>query len=224
LAAVDPLLSASVTDHLVTIATNLIGDLGLPAVALLVFTSATIGMPGTEPTMLFAGFDVYEHQLNLPGVIIAGLLGDVAGACVAYAIGYYGSRELLERQGSKLHVSPAALARAHRWFERFGSPALLVSRCLPLIRAVFPYVAGVGRMAFARFLALATLGSLVWMSFLALLGRGVGSQWQAWRRHLEIIDYIGAVLIVGAIAYLVIRRLRGRRRGAPEPTADVVPD
>jgi membrane protein DedA with SNARE-associated domain len=216
---------ASITGPLVTFATNLIGDLGLAGVALLTLITGVVGVPGTEPTMLFAGFDVYQGTLSLPGIIAFGVIGDVAGASIAYAIGYYGRRELLERQGSRLHVSAGGLDRAHRWFDRWGSPVIFVSRMLPLIRAAFPYAAGVAEMSYWRFLALATLGSLIWISALGILGRAVGSNWQTWRHHLEYVDYVGAVVLVAAIVYLIVRARRGRTDLPPaEPTADVVSD
>src|ERR1035437_11201665 len=87
------LAHASITDSLVTLATNLIGSLGLAGLGLLTLTSGVVGVPGTEPTMLFAGFNVFEGNLTLPGIIIAGLIGDLAGATIAYSIGYYRSEE-----------------------------------------------------------------------------------------------------------------------------------
>ncbi len=104
------LSAASVTDSLVTLATHIIRDLGVAGTALLNMTSGVIGMPGTEATMLFSGFDVYNHNLTMVGIIVFGVLGDLAGATIAYAIGRYGGHELLERHGGKLHVSPARLA------------------------------------------------------------------------------------------------------------------
>ncbi len=219
---------ASLTGPLVDFATNLIDSLGLAGVALLTLSSGVIGIPGTEPTMLFAGFDVFRGDLTLPGIIIAGVIGDVAGASIAYAIGYFGRRELLESHGSKLHVSAGGLDRAHRWFDRYGSPVIFVSRFLPLIRAVFPYAAGVARMPFLRFVTMATLGSIVWIGALGLLGREVGHQWQAWRHHLEYVDYVGAVILVAAVIYLIVRwrrsRIEAARAHKPEPAADVVAD
>lgn len=208
---------ASLTEPLVKLATNLIGDLGVVGVFLLTTSSAVIGLPGTEPTMLFAGFDVYTGHLSLATIIIAGVLGDVVGGSIAYAIGYWGRHELLERQGAKLHVSPARLDRAHRWFERYGAGAIFISRLLPVIRAAFPYAAGVAEMPYRRFLPLATLGSIVWIGGLGILGDAVGSQWQTWRHHLEYVDYVGAVVVVAAIVYLIVRRRSDR--GGPGETA-----
>ncbi len=211
---------ASLTDSFVTLATNIINDLGLAGVAFLTATSATIGLPGSEPTMLFAGFNVFQGHLTLLGIIIFGLIGDMLGASIAYAIGYFGRRELLERQGSKLHVSRKRLDSAHRWFERYGSPVIFFSRMIPVARAAFPYAAGVAEMPFIRFFVLATLGSLPWIAGLGVLGREVGSNWQNWRHHLEIVDYVGAAFLVGLIIYLVIRRRRGPGSGEPEPAVD----
>jgi membrane protein DedA with SNARE-associated domain len=174
--------------------------------------SNVIALPGTEPTMLFAGFDVYQHHLTLLGIIVAGVVGDLIGASIGYAIGFWGSRELLERHGSKIHLSAERLDRAHRWGQRYGAPAVLVSRWIPGIRFVFPYAAGLARMGYARFLIFAALGSIVWVTGLGFLGRQVGHDWQTWRKHLEVVDYVVLGLIVVGIAWLVVRRLRSGRR------------
>jgi len=210
------LVYASVTDSLVTLATHIIRDLGLAGVALLTFTSGVIGMPGSEPTMLFAGFNVSEGHQSLFGIIVFGVLGDMLGASVAYAIGYWGREELVERHGNKLHISKQRLDRAHRWFGRWGAPVIIASRCIPFARAAFPYAAGVARMGYLRFVTFATIGSIIWITALGVLGREVGSNWQSWRHNLEYVDYVGAALLVAAIAYGIVRIARARRG---DPTA-----
>jgi membrane protein DedA with SNARE-associated domain len=211
---------ASLTEPLVNLATHLIGSLGYAGITLLMTITGVVGVPGTEPVMLFGGFDVYNHTLSLVPVIVFGVLGDVLGASIAYAIGYFGSQELLERQGSKLHLSQARLDRAHRWFDRWGSPTIFVSRFLPVVRAAFPYVAGAGKMPYWRFVLFALLGSLIWVTGLAVLGREVGSNWQTWRHHLEYVDYVGAAVVVGAIVWLFVRRSRSE---SSDPAVDAVP-
>ena len=210
------LVYASVTDSLVTLATHIIRDLGLAGVALLTMTSGIIGVPGSEPTMLFAGFNVSEGHLTMVGIIVAGVFGDMLGASIAYAIGYWGREELVERHGNKLHISKSRLDRAHRWFDRYGAPVIMVSRCIPFARAAFPYAAGVARMGYVRFLIFGTIGSIVWITALGVLGNAVGSSWQSWRHHLEYVDYVAAALLVAAIAYLIVRITRSSR---DDPTA-----
>ena len=139
----------------------------------------------------------------------------MVGASIAYAIGYFGSRELLEHQGSKLHLSQRRLDLAHGWFERRGDPVVLISRLIPFLRAVFPYAAGVAEMNFARFFALATVGSIIWISALGVLGREVGHSWQSWRHHLEYADYAAVAVAVLALAYFVVRHYRSRQQAPP---------
>jgi membrane protein DedA with SNARE-associated domain len=206
---------ASLTGPLVSLATHLIGDLGYAGVFLLMTMTNVIGIPGTEPILLFSGFDVYNHTLTLVGVIVAGVAGELVGATIAYCIGFYGSREWLERHGSKLHLGHGRFERAHDWFDQYGPATMFVSRFLPVVRAAFPYVAGVAEMPYRRMIAFAALGSLIWVSGLAVLGREVGHQWQSWRHHLEYVDYVGGAVLVAAIVYLIVRRVRATRSDPP---------
>ena len=84
------MLLASITDSLVTFATNVVHDLGLPGVFLLmVMESACIPIP-SEATMLFAGFNVADGQYSLLAVTLVGTAANVVGSWIAYAVGYYG--------------------------------------------------------------------------------------------------------------------------------------
>jgi membrane protein DedA with SNARE-associated domain len=195
----------------VTFATHVVNDLGLAGVALLIVMSQLVIVPGTEVTMLFAGFSVDTHHLTLLGIIVFGVLGDVIGASIAYAIGYFGLHEVLARRGSPLHIDEKKIERANGWFDRFGSPAVAVSRCIPVFRSAPPYAAGVVKMPYLRFVSMATLGSIVWMTAWALVGKAVGHNWQQWKNHLDIVDYVVVALIVVALAWWLLRVVRGRR-------------
>jgi membrane protein DedA with SNARE-associated domain len=214
---------ASVTATLTKFATHAIGSLGLAGVGLLTLSTGVVGLPGTEPTMLFAGFDVYNGTLSLAGIIIFGLIGDLLGAGIAYTIGYYAREELQGRRARALHVSGRRVQRAQGWFERYGTPVLLISRVMPVVRSAFPYAAGASEVPFARFALLTTLGSIPWIVGLAVLGREVGHNWNSWRHHLEFVDYAGIAVVLAAIAYLVVRWRHGRMtRG--NPAVDVAPE
>jgi membrane protein DedA with SNARE-associated domain len=219
---------ASVTSGLVTLATHIINDLGYAGVGLMVFVSGVIAVPGTEAPMLFAGFNVSDGTMTLFGIILAGVIGDVLGVAVAYWIGRTGGRELIERHGSKVHVSTGDLDRAHRWFDRWGAPVMFVGRFTPLIRIVFSYAAGVAEMPFGRCIFFSALGSIGWISGLALLGRAVGSQWPTWRHHLDYVDYAALAILIAGVAYLIYRHVRrvrsGRDGSASERPVDVIAD
>lgn len=215
------LVLASVSDSLVNIAVHVIRDLGLPGIFLLMACDAT-GIPfPSEATMMFAGFNVFEGHHSLVTICLAGILGDLAGASLAYAIGYFGRIELLERHGGKLHLTERRMALAERWFDRYGSRAIFISRNLPVVRTFISFPAGAVRMPYGRFALMTTLGVIPWVVGFGVLGHAVGSKWDSWRHHLAYLDYAAAALIVIGIVYLVVRR---RRRGAQvEAAPDATP-
>ena len=97
---------------------------------------------------------------------------------------------------------------------------IAVSRLIPLGRAAFPYAAGVAEMPFAKFITFAVIGSVVWMTGLAFLGREVGADWQQLAQPPRVRRLRGRwQSIVLGIAYLVLRRRRSNRR--PPPAVDV---
>jgi membrane protein DedA with SNARE-associated domain len=206
------LLMASVTDSFVTLATHIIRDLGYAGIVFMMISSAVIGLPGTEPTMLFAGFNVFGHHLTMIGIIVFGVVGDLAGATIAFAIGAFGLHELLGRPGSPMHISQRKMERAHGWFERYGTPVIVLSRLIPAARSVFPYAAGTAEVSYARFLPLTAIGSVIWVTGLAILGNAVGNSWPSWRKHLQIVDYVVVALVVLIVVWLVVQRVRDRER------------
>ena len=91
---------------------------------------------------------------------------------------------------SKLHIGPAQIERAERWFERYGEPVVLFGRMVPLIRAFVSLPAGVARMPFWRFTVLSLLGSIPWVLALAFAGHALGSDWTTVRKGFQYVDYL----------------------------------
>ncbi|MBA3809716.1 MAG: DedA family protein [Solirubrobacterales bacterium] len=217
------LVLASISESLVNIAWHFVRDAGLPAVfVLMVAESACIPIP-SEATMLFAGFAVADpgqssahHHLTLLGIVVVGVLGNLVGSWIAYGVGRAGRLELVERHGRWLHIKPSHIVWADRWFARYGAPAILLSRILPIIRTFISLPAGVARMPFVRFTLLTLLGCIPWVLGLALIGESVGHNWTSTRKGFEYVDYAIVALVVVGIAYVVVRRRRGRR----EPASD----
>jgi membrane protein DedA with SNARE-associated domain len=212
-----PFLLASVTDKIVEpivdVATEFIGSAGVAAVFLLMaLESACIPIP-SEAIMLFAGFSVSNGELTLVGVVLAGVLGNLAGSWIAYAVGYYGRLDLLEKN-RLIHVNPRHLKLADDWFERYGAATVFFSRMLPIVRTFISLPAGVARMPFWRFTAYTLAGCIPWVLGLALIGEAVGANWEDWRHKLGYLDYLVLAAIVAGGAYLIVKR----RRGGGTPT------
>ena len=211
-------MTGDILDPLVRAATDVIDATGLAGVfALMTLESACIPIP-SEAIMLFAGFNVSEGNLTLVGIVAAGVLGNLAGSLIAYAAGYYGRIELLDRN-KLIHINHRHLEAADRWFERHGSATVFFTRMLPIIRTFISLPAGVARMPLGRFVVFTVAGSIPWVLMLAIVGREVGDRWDQWRGSLHYADYAVVAVIVIGIGYLLIRRRRGSAEWEPTPPA-----
>jgi membrane protein DedA with SNARE-associated domain len=204
------LLLASLTDPLVRLATEVIDSLGLPGVfALMVAESACIPLP-SEATMLFAGFNVSDGHWSLLEIVVAGVLGNMVGSWIAYAVGYYGRIDVLEKHGAKLHIKPKHLKWADDWFARYGEATVFFTRLLPIIRTFISLPAGVARMPFWRFSAFTALGCVPWVALLGFAGKQAGDHWTEWRDKLHYVDYAVVAVVVLGLAWLLVRARRRR--------------
>ena len=214
---------ASITDRLVEVATNVVGDLGLAGVfVLMLLESACIPIP-SEATMMFAGFNIssahHPHPYSLVELVAVGSAANLVGSWIAYAVGYYGRVDLLEKHGSKLHIRKKDLERADRWFARHGDATVFFTRMLPLVRTFISLPAGVARMPFWRFSLFTAAGCVPWVLLLTILGQQAGNRWKTWRHSLEYVDYAVVAAVVVGIIYLIFRRRRDRSRDAAAETA-----
>jgi membrane protein DedA with SNARE-associated domain len=203
------LLLASISERLVSFAVDTIGDLGLFGVfVLMTAESALIPIP-SEATMLFAGFNVSTGHYPLWEPVAVGVAANLVGSWIAYAIGYFGRIDLIEKHGHFLHITPARLQWADRWFQKHGEATVFFSRMLPVIRTFISLPAGVAKMPFWRFTLFTVLGCIPWVLMLTAVGNAAGDNWRHWKHYFSYLDYVAAAAIVLGIVYLVVRR-RGR--------------
>lgn len=216
------LVLASISESVVNATAHLVRDGGLPAIFLLMALScACIPLP-SEVVLLFAGFAVADpsqsaahHELTVIGVVVAAMAGSMVGSWIAYGVGRAGRLELLHRHGHWLHIGPAQIERADRFFARWGDATVLFGRFIPFVRAFVSLPAGISGMRVVRFSVLTFIGSLPWVVALTLAGDAVGSDWTSIRNGFEYVDYVVVALIVVGAGYFVWQRTRGGR--APDP-------
>jgi membrane protein DedA with SNARE-associated domain len=221
------LILASISETLVNETSSFVREAGLPGIfALMALSSACIPIP-SEVVMLFAGFAVADpsqsasqHHMTMVGVILAGLLGTMVGSWIAYGVGRGGRLELLERHGGKVHMGPAQIERADRWFQRYGEPAVLFGRMIPLVRAFVSLPAGIAKMPLGRFTVLSLIGTIPWVIALAFAGHALGGDWTSVRKGFEYVDYVIVALLVIGVVYAIVRR---RRRGPADEGTDTKP-
>jgi membrane protein DedA with SNARE-associated domain len=169
---------------------------------LMAIESACIPLP-SEIIMPFSGYLVSTGELNLWGVAIAGAAGCVLGSLVAYWVGMYGGRPLIEKYGRYILLSRHDLDIADRWFEKRGEIIVFVSRLLPAIRTFIAFPAGVARMNLTKFIIYTFAGSLPWCLGLAYAGQKLGEQWnkddtlKTWFHRFDfVIGVVGVILVV----------------------------
>lgn len=197
---------------------HFIATYGYVAVFLLmVAESACIPIP-SELIMTFAGAlaagAVAGTHLNLVGVILAGVAGNVAGSYIAWAVGRYGGQAALRRWGRRLRVSEHDLDRANRWFDRYGPRAVLIGRLLPVVRTFISLPAGIAGMDPARFGIYTTIGCIPWTAALGYAGYAVGKNWRSVENGFHGPTYVIAALVVIALVIAAWRFARRRRAGA----------
>lgn len=174
--------------------------------------SACIPLP-SEIIMPFSGYLVFTGTLSLWLVALAGAVGCVLGSWIAYAVGAWGGRPLIERYGKYLLISRHDLDLADRWFERHGDITIFVGRLLPVIRTFIAFPAGVARMPLWRFTAYTFVGSFIWCLGLAWIGLKLGQHWDTLGVWFHRFDAVIVGAFVLALAWYVWRHLRQLRRG-----------
>lgn len=181
---------------------------------LMAIESACIPLP-SEIIMPFAGYLAYKGQFSLFWAATAGALGCNLGSLIAYEVGHYGGRPLVERYGSYLLLNRHDLELADRFFLKFGSAAVFIARLLPVVRTFIALPAGIARMPRARFHLYTFVGSWPWCFMLAWLGMKLGERWESDPRlkdWLHRLDLVIIVLILAAVVWFVRSHWKNRMR------------
>jgi membrane protein DedA with SNARE-associated domain len=182
---------------------SVIGATGYGGIVLLMaIESACIPLP-SELIMPFAGYLVYEGSMKLLWVATAGAIGCNLGSLVAYEIGYFGGRPLVEKYGRWILLSRRELDWADRFFLRWGYLAVFIARLLPVVRTFIALPAGIARMPRGRFHLYTFLGSWLWCLDLAWLGMKLGENWRSLGKYFHQFDaVIGAALVIGLVWFV----------------------
>lgn len=215
---------AGFEEHILTFVKNFLTSIGYPGIYLLMAIEG-FGIPiPSELTMPFSGFLTTAaggSRFTIVAAIAVGTAGEVSGGVVAYAVGFFGGRRVLDRYGHLVLLSTDELEKAERWFGRYGDWVVLVTRLLPAIRSFIALPAGVVRMPIWRFILYSAIGSAVWCTVLALVGSVLGQHWASVSSDLRRYDVILLIALVALIVFAIYKRITaGRRRNRVAPSVD----
>ena len=206
---------------------HLISQYGYLAVFVLMLAeSACVPIP-SEVIMMFggalaAGAVAGAHPL-LSGVFAAGVLGNVAGSYISWAVGKYAGQAAIRRWGRRVGIREHEIDKAAAWFERHGPVAVLVGRVIPVIRTFISLPAGFADMSAGQFGLYTALGAIPWTAALGIAGFVVGANWEHVANDFQGPTYVIAGLLAAGLVVVLVRRRNRRRAGLGAPVAPVAP-
>lgn len=171
--------------------------------------NACIPIP-SELIFGFAGYLVYQGQLEFAPAVLAGMIGGLLGSGIAYGFGYWGGRPIIERYGRYVFLSQRHLDLSQRWFDAYGSKAAFFSRLLPVVRTFISLPAGFAKMPFGKFVLYTFLGSLPWTVGLLYAGMILGAQWQ----NVNSMGHQASIVVAVGLALLALYYYRRSHRSS----------
>ncbi len=191
-----------------------INDYGYIGIMLLILIENIFPPIPSEIVLVFGGFLTTQSEMSIPLVILFATLGATLGAGLLYMLGSILSRERIKRLfsgkfGRAMHLKPDDVTRAEAWFKRYEKKAVLICRCIPVVRSLISIPAGMSKMKLVPFFALTILGTTIWNTVLVFVGVFAGGAWETSLKYIGWYSTIAIVLLLLAAAvvfYIYLKR------------------
>jgi membrane-associated protein len=174
-------------------------------------------LPGDS--LLFAlGTFAARGSLNVALVFVLLATAAVLGDSANYMIGKYFGALILKREGAWF-LKKEHIERTHRFYEKYGPKTIVLARFVPIIRTIAPFVAGLGKMSYARFLTYNVVGGILWIALFVFGGYFFGNI-PVVKENFTIVIFAIIILSIlpAAIEFVRETRRKSHERG-PEETA-----
>jgi membrane-associated protein len=163
-------------------------------------------LPGDS--LLFAvGTFAARGALDVALVLLLLSVAAVAGDTVNYAVGYRVGPQIFRKKGVRF-LNRDYLDRTHRFYERHGPKTIVIARFVPIIRTFAPFVAGIGRMGYGRFVTYNVAGGVSWIAMLVLGGYAFGNIPVVKENFTLVIFAIVALSILPGLVEFLRQRTR----------------
>jgi len=187
---------------------HLVSQYGLLAI-FITMAGESCGLPlPSEIVVPAGGVLAATGHLNFFAVVLTASAANLAGSAIAYGIAARWGEPFLVGPGRWVGIRRHHVRIADRWFQRYGLPAVLVGRLLPVIRTYISFPAGMARVPFGRFLLMTFAGAVVWNFALAWVGYTLGNHFDTVARFIQNGGYLIAVLV---LIVVILWWWRGRR-------------
>ncbi|MDB5329107.1 MAG: putative rane-associated protein [Phycisphaerales bacterium] len=174
-------------------------------------------LPGDSLLFALGALAAAGTGVNLPLAIVLLCVAANCGDIVNYFLGYHVGPKLFSKPNSLL-FNRRHLDEAQRFYDRHGRATIIMARFVPIIRTFAPFVAGIGRMPFLRFIAFSVSGGVLWVVSLSLAGYFFGSMPIVKKNFEIVILAIIVISVLPAILHAWKARKQSAQRGfAPLP-------
>jgi membrane protein DedA with SNARE-associated domain len=169
---------------------------------LMILESALMPVP-SEVVMPFAGYLALTKEFDIGLATLAGTLGNLVGALIAYFLGLYLGRNFIIKYGKYILLKKKYLFLTEKWFREYGDKTIFLSRLMPVVRTVISLPAGIGKMDLKKFCIYTFFGSILWNFALTYAGFWLGKNWEVLVEYSNKMNVILiAILALGLILYL----------------------
>lgn len=193
---------------------DLMDRLGLVGAAIAAALDIVFPLLPSEVLLPLVGFAAAQGVFSLAAALVAVTLGSLAGGLIIYGLGRVFGRERTRWVFRRLPLLKVEdLDKAEAWFARHGKKAVFFGRMVPGIRTLISVPAGIERMNLWVFIALTTIGSLIWNSILVIAGYRLGADWHVLEPYIH--GFSRTVLVVAVIAVIVFIVVRVRAKSDP---------
>lgn len=135
-------------------------------------------------------------------------IASIAGNCLSYLIGVLVGEKLIIKCHGKL-LNKENVEKTHIFYQKYGALALPLSRFMPVVRSLAPFMAGVGEMKFFKFLIFNSIGSIIWGSFFVTAGYFAGNV-KLLQNNFWIMSLVSLFIpFVSVVVFFVVKKLRG---------------
>ncbi len=193
---------------LVELFTRIISEVGYWGIMILMALESMVAPVPSEAVMPFAGFLWYQDQMSWWPIIFYSTLGSIIGSLLSYYIGYYLGRPFIVKFGKYFLLNEHHLVWTEKFFEKYGSKTIFVSRFIPVVRHLISIPAGTSRMNIWKFSVYTIIGAGLWNAILTYAGYYLGSNWTKIGHYTEFLDWLVIAFIILGIIYFIVKNTK----------------
>lgn len=184
-----------------------VSDLGYIGIFVMMLLESSFFPFPSEVAMIPAGYLASKGEMNIYLVVMAGILGSLAGAVFNYWLALKFGRVFVLKFGKYFFFKEETLIKMETYFAQHGEISTFVGRLVPVVRQYISLPAGLSKMDLAKFSFYTSLGAGIWVIILTLLGYFIGDNELLVKEYLHSI-IVGVLLVLICIVFIYIRKMK----------------